>query len=412
MAKRTPALGFILITVLLDVIGIGIIIPIFPDLLKEIGGLTTGEASRVGNLLVTAYALMQFVFAPILGGISDQYGRRVVLLIALFGFTVDYLFLAFAPTITLFFIGRLFAGICGASFTTASAYVADVSPPEKRAQNFGMIGAIFGLGFIIGPLLGGFLGGLDIRLPFYVSAGLTFLNFIYGLFVLPESLPKSKRRSFSWKRANPIGSLNQLKKNEVILGLASALFFVYIAAHSVQSNWSYFGAEVFDWGPKEIGFSLMVVGVFVALVQAVLIRVVTKKVGEVKTIYLGLLFNFLGLILFAISDQLWMIYSFLVIYVLGGLAGPTLQGIMSSQVKSEEQGELQGGLTSLVSLTSIIGPPLMGTTFFYFTKSDDLYFPGASFALGAIMSLICIVLTYRTLRNYTAPKATSNEAAE
>lgn len=238
------------------------------------------------------------------------------------------------------------------------------------------------------------------------------MNFMYGLFVLPESLPKSKRRNFSWKRANPIGSLNQLKKSEIILGLASALFFVYIAAHSVQSNWSYFGAEVFDWGPKEIGFSLMVVGVFVALVQAVLIRVVTKKVGEVKTIYLGLFFNFLGLILFAISTEVWMIYGFLVVYVLGGLAGPTLQGIMSSQVKSEEQGELQGGLTSLVSLTSIIGPPIMGTTFFYFTKSDDLYFPGASFALGAILSLICIVLTYRTLRNYTGPKAASTEVAE
>lgn len=400
MAKKTPALGFILITVLIDVIGIGIIIPIFPDLLKEIGDLTTGEASRVGNLLVTAYALMQFVFAPILGGISDQYGRRIVLLIALFGFTIDYLFLAFAPTIALFFVGRLFAGICGASFTTASAYVADVSPPEKRAQNFGLIGAIFGLGFIIGPVIGGFLGGMDIRLPFYVSAVLTFLNFLYGLFVLPESLPKEQRRKFDWKRANPVGSLKQLRKSEVVLGLATALFFVYIAAHSVQSNWSYFGAEVFDWGPKEIGLSLMVVGVLVAVVQAVLIRTTTKKFGQVKTIYIGLFCNFLGLILFSVSSEVWMIYSFLVVYVLGGLAGPTLQGIMSSQVKNEEQGELQGGLTSLVSLTSIIGPPIMGYTFFYFTKSDELYFPGASFALGAILSLICVILTYRTLRNY------------
>ncbi len=400
MSKRTPALGFIFIVVLLDVIGLGIVIPIFPNLLSEIGNLTMGEASRVGNRLVTAYALMQFIFAPVLGGLSDKYGRRTVLLIALFGFTVDYLFLALAPTIALFFVGRLFAGICGASFTTATAYVADVSPPEKRAQNFGLIGAAFGLGFIIGPAIGGFLGDIDVRMPFYVAAGLTLVNFIYGLFVLPESLPKDQRREFNWKRANPIGSLGQLKKNTLILGLATALFFVYIAAYSVQGNWSYFGAEVFDWGPREIGISLTVVGVLVALVQAVLIRVSTKKFGQVKTVYIGLFCNFLGLALFAISTEVWMIYSFMAIYVLGGLSGPTLQGIMSSQVPNSEQGELQGGLTSLVSLTSIFGPIIMGEVFFYFTKNESLYFPGASFALGAILSLTCFILVLRALKGY------------
>ena len=409
MSKRTPAMGFILVTVLLDVIGIGIIIPIFPDLLKEIGGLSTGEAARTGNLLVTAYALMQFIFAPILGGISDQYGRRVVLLIALLGFTVDYLFLAFAPTIALFFIGRLFAGICGASFTTASAYIADVSPPEKRAQNFGLIGAAFGLGFIIGPLIGGFLGDIGVRIPFYAAAGLTFINFIYGYFILPESLPKENRRPFRWKRANPIGSLGQLKKNHVILGLATAMFFVYIAAHAVQSNWSYYGDEVLDWGPQEIGLSLSVVGILVALVQAVLIRIVTKKIGPVKTIYAGLVFNCLGLALFSIATEVWMIYSFLIVYVLGGLAGPTLQGIMSSQVPNSQQGELQGGLTSLVSLTSIFGPLIMGFIFFYYTETSTTYFPGASFALGALLSFVCIVLTYRTLRTYKEPAAIAEE---
>lgn len=404
MSQKTPALGFILVTVLIDVIGIGIIIPIFPKLLEEIGGLTTAEAAGIGALLVTAYAVMQFIFAPILGGISDQYGRRIVLLIALLGFTVDYLFLAFAPTIALFFVGRLFAGICGASFTTASAYVADISPHEKRAQNFGLIGAIFGLGFIIGPGIGGYLGGIDIRMPFYISAGLTFLNFLYGLFVLPESLPKSKRRMFSWKRANPIGSLNQLRNNEIILGLATALFFVYIAAHSVQSNWSYWGKEVFNWTPGQIGNSLMVVGILVALVQAVLIRFAVKIFGSVKTIYIGLIFNCIGLVLFSLATEVWMVYTFLAVYVLGGLAGPTLQGIMSSQVASDEQGELQGGLTSLVSLTSIIGPSIMGGVFYYFTKSEKLYFPGAAFALGAIFSLTCVLLTYRTLRNYNEVK--------
>ena len=398
MAKRTPALGFILTVVLIDIIGIGIVIPIFPDLLKEMGGINVSEASRIGNRLVTVYAMMQFVFAPILGGLSDRFGRRPVLLIALFGLGVDYLFLAMAPTITLLFVGRIFAGICGASFTTASAYVADVSPPEKRAQNFGLIGAAFGIGFIIGPALGGFIATFGVRVPFYVAAALTLINFLNGLFVLPESLPKEKRRKFEWKRANPIGSLAKLKQNNVVFGLAIALFFVYIAAHSVQSNWSYFGAEVFAWEPKDIGLSLTVVGVMVAAVQAGLIRVAVKKFGQVKTIYIGMFCNFLGLILFSISGQVWMIYAFLAVYVLGGLAGPTLQGIMSAQVPDSEQGELQGAMTSLVSLTSIFGPLIMGEIFAFFTTDGNPYFPGAAFALGAAFSLVCLLLMRKPLK--------------
>lgn len=409
MSKRTPGLGFIFAVVLIDIIGIGIVIPIFPELLKEMGGLTYGEASRVGGRLVTIYAIMQFVFAPILGGLSDRYGRRPVILIALVGLAVDYLFLAMAPTIALLFVGRIFAGICGASFTTASAYIADVSPPEKRAQNFGMLGAAFGLGFIIGPAIGGLLGAIDLRLPFYVAAGLTFINFLYGIFILPESLPKEKRRAFDWKRANPIGSLGKLRKNEIILGLATALFFVYIAAHSVQTNWSYFGAEQFGWETDDIGTSLTVVGVMVALVQAVLIRVATKKFGQVKTVYIGLLCNFLGLVLFAVTKEVWMLYAFLAVYVMGGLAGPTLQGILSAQVPNNEQGELQGAMTSLVSVTSIFGPIIMTETFFFFTKNPDLYFPGAAFALGAALSLVCFVLIYRLLSrtNVTGEQSTA-----
>ncbi len=404
MSKRTPALGFIFITVLIDIIGLGIVIPIFPDLFRELGNLTYGEASRVGTQLVTVYAIMQFIFAPILGGLSDKYGRRLVLLIALFGLSIDYLFLALAPTIALFFVGRIIAGICGASFTTASAYIADVSPPEKRAKNFGLLGAAFALGFIIGPAVGGLLGAYGLRVPFYVSAALTMVNFLYGYFVLPESLPQKDRREFSWKRANPIGSLKQLKKNPIVLGLSTALFFIYIAGHSVQSTWSYFGAEVFSWGTKEIGFSLTVVGVMVAIVQGGLIGVVIKKLGNKKTIYLGLFFNFAGLALFAFASQTWMLYTFLAVYVLGGLAGPTLQGIMSTQLPNNEQGELQGGLTSLMSLSSIFGPLMMGETFYFFTKPDH-YFPGAAFALGAVFSLVCLILSYRALKKLKEPKA-------
>ena len=403
MSKRTPALGFIFITVLIDIIGLGLVIPIFPDLLSELGNMSYGEASLTGTQLVTAYAIMQFIFAPILGGLSDKYGRRLVLLIALLGLAIDYLFLALAPTITLLFVGRIIAGMCGASFTTASAYIADVSPPEKRAKNFGMLGAAFALGFIIGPALGGLLGSVSLRFPFFISAGLTMLNFLYGFFFLPESLPKENRRNFSWKRANPVGSLRQLQKNPIIIGLAIALFFLYIAGHSVQSQWSYFGAEMFEWGPKDIGISLGVIGVMVAIVQGGLIGVVSKKLGNKKTIYLGLFFNLAGLILFSITTSETMLYSFLGVYVLGGLAGPTLQALMSSQVPNNEQGELQGGLTSLMSLSAIFGPIMMGITFKSFTVEEN-YFPGAPFALGAVFSLICLILCYRTLRKVKEPK--------
>ena len=401
MSKRTPALGFIFITVLIDIIGLGIVIPIFPDLFRELGGMTYGEAARVGGRLVTVYAVMQFIFSPILGGLSDKYGRRPVILISLIGLSTDYMFLALAPTISLLFVGRIIAGICGASFTTASAYIADVSAPEKRARNFGLLGAAFALGFIIGPAIGGLLGEFGLRVPFFVAGGLTLVNFLYGLFVLPESLSKGERRPFSWKRANPIGSLSQLKRNQIILGLATAFFFIYIAGHSVQTNWSYFGAEVFDWEPKDIGVSLAVVGVMVAAVQGGLIGIVTKKLGVKRTAYIGLFFNMLGLILFSMTKEIWMLYTFLAVYVLGGLAGPTLQGIMSSQLPNNEQGELQGGLTSLMSLASIFGPIIMTETFFYFTEgpgSEENYFPGAAFALGAVFSAICFLLVFRALQ--------------
>lgn len=399
MSNRTPALGFIFITVLIDVIGLGIVIPIFPDLISQIGDMSYAEAARIGGRLVTIYAVMQFVFAPILGGLSDQYGRKIVILISLLGLSIDYLFLALAPTIALFFVGRIIAGICGASFTTASAYIADVSAPEKRAKNFGMLGAAFALGFIVGPALGGFLGAYGLRVPFFVAAGLTGLNFIYGLFILPESLSKEERRSFTWKRANPIGAMGQLKKNPIILGLATALFFVYIASHAVQTNWSYFGAEVFAWKPKDIGFSLTIVGLMVAVVQGGLIGFFTKKFGNKTTVYVGLTMNLIGLLLFAFVTQTWMLYSVLAIYVLGGLAGPTLQGIMSSKLPKNEQGELQGGLTSLMSLAAVFGPIIMTETFYFFTnRNSDHYFPGAAFALGGIFSLVCLLLCARTFR--------------
>jgi len=401
MAKRTPALGFILFTVLLDVIGIGIIIPVIPGLLAELGIPDAGQASFTGGLLLFTYAFMQFLFAPILGGLSDQYGRRLVILIALFGLTIDYLVVAFAPTIAWLFAARIVAGICGASFSSASAYVADISAPEDRPKNFGMIGAAFGLGFILGPVMGGLLGQIDVRLPFFVSAGLTFLNFVYGYFVLPESLSVENRRKFEWKRANPIGSLKSLGKYPILKNLFIAFFIIYVASHSVQSNWSFFGKEVFDWDELDIGISLAVVGFFVAIVQAVLIGRAVKKFGQSKTIYIGLACNLTGFILFAIASEEWMIYSFLAVYVMGGLAGPTLQGIMSSEVPANEQGEFMGAITSLQNLGNIFGPLIMTGIFFYFTTSSNFYFPGAAFALAAIFSIVSGTIIYKTISKRT-----------
>ena len=401
MAKRTPALGFILFTVLLDVIGIGIIIPVIPGLLAELGIPDAGQASFTGGLLLFTYAFMQFLFAPILGGLSDQYGRRLVILIALFGLTIDYLVVAFAPTIAWLFAARIVAGICGASFSSASAYVADISAPEDRPKNFGMIGAAFGLGFILGPVMGGLLGQIDIRLPFFVSAGLTFLNFVYGYFVLPESLSIENRRKFEWKRANPIGSLKSLGKYPILKNLFIAFFIIYVASHSVQSNWSFFGKEVFDWDELDIGISLAIVGFFVAIVQAVLIGRAVKKFGQSKTIYIGLACNLTGFILFAIASEEWMIYSFLAVYVMGGLAGPTLQGLMSSEVPANEQGEFMGAITSLQNLGNIFGPLIMTGIFFYFTTSSNFYFPGAAFALAAIFSIVSGTIIYKTISKRT-----------
>jgi DHA1 family tetracycline resistance protein-like MFS transporter len=396
---RKASLGFILITVFVDVIGWGLIIPVMPDLIAGMKHIPVNIASAYGGWLLFAYAVMQFIFAPVLGNLSDKYGRRPVLLFSLLGFAVDYLFLALAPSYGWFFVGRIIAGITGASFTTASAYIADISTPEDRAKNFGMVGAAFGLGFIIGPAIGGMLSGFGIRAPFYAAAGLCFVNFLYGYFILPESLDKEHRRPFEWRRANPIGTLLQIKKYPAIAGLMIALFFVYLAAHAVQSNWSYFTEFRFSWSHKMIGYSLALAGLLVASVQAGLVRIVNPKLGNEKSVYIGLLFYSFGLFLFAFASQSWMMFAFLVPYCLGGIAGPALQAIMTGNVPRNEQGELQGALTSMMSITTIIGPLVMNNLFTWFTKqSAALYFPGAPFFLGGLLILLSTYLAYVSLR--------------
>ena len=399
MAKRNSALIFIFITLLIDIIGLGIIIPVLPTLIQELTGGTLSEASMYGGSMLLAYSSMQFVCAPIMGGLSDRYGRRPVLLASLFGFGIDYIFLAFAPTLAWLFVGRVIAGIMGASFTTGAAYIADVSTPETRAQNFGIIGAAFGLGFIIGPMLGGLLDEYGSRTPFMVSAGLSLLNWLYGFFILPESLKPENRRKFEWSRANPISSLLNLRRYPVIIGLVTSLILVYISAHAVQSNWAYYTMEKFKWTPRIVGFSLAVVGLVFAVVQGGLIRMIIPKLGNERSVYVGLGLNASGLLLFALATKTWMMFAFTVVYCLGGIAGPALQGIISTQVPANEQGELQGALTSLMSVTSIVGPPLMTFTFSYFTNSATPYYlPGAPMLLGAVLTIISTLLARTSLK--------------
>ena len=398
--NRKAAIGFIFITLLIDVTGLGLIIPVVPKLIEDL--LHTTNISKValfGGLLTFSYAIMQFLFAPVLGNLSDKYGRRPILLFSLLGFGLDYILLAFAPSIGWLFVGRIIAGITGASMTTASAYIADISTPETRAQNFGMIGAAFGLGFIVGPMIGGLLGEMGPRIPFLVAAGLALLNAAYGYFVLPESLDVSNRRAFDWKRANPISSLKNLSRFPAVAGLIISFFLIYVASHAVQSNWSYFNIEKFKWSPKMIGISLAVVGVLVSLVQGLLVRVVNPKIGNEKSVYVGLGLYTIGLVLFGLASQSWMMFVFLIPYCLGGISGPGLQAIISGSVPANEQGELQGSLTSIISITSIVGPLVMSNLFAFFTGPiAPFYFPGAPFMLAALLMLLSCFFAYKALR--------------
>ncbi len=392
------AISFIFLTLLIDITGLGIIIPVVPKLITELTGEGLSIASEYGGWLTFTYAIMQFVCAPILGNLSDRYGRRPVLLISLFGLGIDYLFLAFAPNIFWLFVGRLIAGIAGASFTTATAYIADISAPEKRAQNFGMVGAAFGIGFIIGPVLGGFLGQYGSRIPFIAAAALSLLNFLYGYFILPESLPKSKRRAFEWKNANPIQSVIRLRRYPQVLGLVGSLILVYLAGHAIQSVWTYYNMYKFGWNETLVGYSLGFIGLMVALVQGGLIRIVIPKLGQEKSLYTGLALYSLGYLLFTFATKSWMMFAFMIPYSLGGIAGPALQGIISTHVPDDEQGELQGTLTSMMSLTSIVGPLFMTHLFANFSgKEAILEFPGAPFLVGSILFLFSSIWAYRSI---------------
>lgn len=399
LKNKNAAVGFIFVTLLIDVLGIGIIIPVLPSLIQQFTGGDLSRASLNAGWLMASYAIMQFLFSPIFGGLSDQFGRRPVILASLFGFTIDYLILGFAPSLAWLFVGRIMAGITGASFTTAQAYIADVSKPEERAKNFGLVGAAFGLGFIIGPAVGGFLGHFGLRVPFFAAAALTLVNGLYGYFILPESLDASNRRKFEWSRANPWGSLKHLSRFPLISGLIGAFFCLHMAGQTHPSTWSYFTMKVFHWTPAEVGYSLAFVGLIVALVQGGLNRILIPMIGETKAVAWGLTLYGFGFFLFAFATKSWMMYAFMIPFGLGGIAGPALQSLITQQIPANEQGELQGGLTSLQSITTIFGPLLASNLFAYFTKpAAELHFPGAAFMMASVMVFIGLWIAMRTIR--------------
>ncbi len=392
-------MGFIFATILIDCTGFGIIIPIIPKLIEQLSGSNIAQASIVGGWLLFLYAIMQFLFSPILGGLSDRYGRRPVLLISLLGLGLDYFLLAMAPNIAWLIVGRLIAGICGASFTTAGAYIADVSPPEKRAQNFGMIGAAFGVGFIVGPLIGGLCSRWGLRAPFVAAGILSLLNFAFGLFFVPESLKKENQRKFDWKRANPLGTFINLKRHPQIIGLVTALLIMFIAGKTIETIWGYYNILKFDWTAPEIAYSLAFVGVLVSIVQGGLIRWFIPKFGQIRSIYIGILFYSLGLICFAFATSSWQMYLFLMPYCLGGLFGPAIQGLISNQIPDNEQGEIQGVFAALMSISAILSPVIMTNLFYYFSKPGaPVYFPGAAFALSSLLSVIAALVIFISLR--------------
>ena len=386
---RRPAVLFILITMMIDAMGIGLMVPVLPDLLQEVGAGDLGRAALWGGVLATAFAVMQFLFGPVLGGLSDRYGRRPVLLVSLVFMALDYLVMALAGSIWLLLAGRIIGGITASTQATANAYMADISAPEDRAANFGLIGAAFGIGFVLGPLIGGFLAEWGTRAPFYAAAALSGLNAIFGYIVLKETLPKAARRPFSWRRANPLGAFVQMRALPGV-GALLLVFFLYQVAFTVYpSVWSFFGKERFGWEPSMIGLSLALFGIMMAVVQGGLIRPVIGLLGERGTVAFGHYFDIAAFVAIAFVASGTLALILVPVAALAAVITPALQGIMSKSVGPDQQGELQGALVSVGALATILSPMLMTATFARFTAADTpVYLPGAPFLLSALLIAI------------------------
>lgn len=386
---------FIVLVVIIDTSGFGIIFPVLPQLLSDLLESDISTSAKYGGWLSFTYALMQFIFAPILGNLSDEYGRRPVLLSSLLGFSIDCIFLAFSQNILWLFIGRTIAGITGASFSVASACIADISTDSDRTKNFGLINAGFGLGFIIGPAIGGILAQFGTHAPFVFSACLSFSNFIIGYFFFPESLRVDSRRKFDWKRANPLGALKHLQKFPLVRNLILAMFLLSIANHSMESVWAFFTIERFQWNNALIGYSLAFIGALSVMVQLGFVELLVKTIGEKRMLLWGMLLTSFGFFLFAFTPWQWLLFVGIVTLIFGGVQNTAMQSIISSAIPNNEQGELQGALASLLGFTTFIAPPMMTYSFSYFTDSHGTwYFPGMPFFLAGLLSLLGVILCF------------------
>ena len=390
---------FVFVTVVLDAVGIGIIIPVMPELLQELSGLSVGQAAIWGGYLSFSYALMQFLLSPAIGNLSDRFGRRPVLLISLFMLGIDYLIMAVAPSLWILFIGRILAGIAAATYSTCNAVIADITPKDKRAAAFGLIGAAFGVGFILGPAIGGLIGELGTRAPFVAAALVAFANFAYGWFMMPETLPKDQRRPFDVGRANPLGAFTQIAKVPMVAWFVLVSFLFSLAHNVYPAMWSFYTTEKFKWDPWEIGVSLAAVGICMALVQGWLIRYILNWLGEVRTAILGFVVEIIALTGIALATKGWMIYALMPLAALGNIVSPALTALMANRIPDDAQGELQGIISSAQSITTILSPIMMTQLFGAFTASGAPYIPGAPFYAAAVLMALALVPFWIGLRH-------------
>ena len=390
---RTPAIGFIFVTLLLIVLGFGIVIPVLPGLVTEFKGNNLASGSIWYGTLFAAFSAMQFVSAPVLGALSDRYGRRRVILIAAAGSSIDYVIMGLAPSLGWLFVARLISGMTAGAFATCNAYIADVTPPERRAAGFGMVGAAFGIGLVIGPALGGYLGHISLRLPFFVSAGCVGLNGLYGFFVLPESLPPEKRRPFAWARANPVNSLLALRRFRGVMDLAGVYFIYMIGQVMMQSIWVLYMGYRFHWGLDKVGLSLTVAGIGTAVVQGRFVRPIIARLGERRGLILGLALSCLAFIGYGSVPWDWGVFAVIIVASFGGVAGPATQSLVTRHVPADEQGAVQGSLSGLQSLASILAPVVATWSFGACIKDGALVrLPGVAFYEAAALMLLAVAL--------------------
>jgi DHA1 family tetracycline resistance protein-like MFS transporter len=398
-AERRPALGFIFVTLVLIVLGFGILVPVLPALVTQFEGGSIAQGSHWFGWLVGVFALMQFVASPVLGALSDHYGRRRVILISLAGSAIDYVIMGLAPNLAWLFVARMISGMTAGSLATCNAYIADVTPPEGRARAFGLVGAAFGLGFVAGPALGGLLGHFSLRLPFFVAAGCVAVNGLYGAFVLPESLPASRRRKFSWRRANPVGSLMALRRFRGVFDLAGTYFLYMFGSVMLQSTWVLYTAYRFGWGPQQVGFSLMVIGGLSAFVQLRFVQPIMEWLGQRRGLAAGLLLSVVAFAGYGLAGRGWMIYAIAVVGALGGITGPATQALITRHVPHTEHGAVQGSLAGLASLAGIFAPMIAASSFgACISPGAPLPLPGIAFFEAGVLFLCALALAVASFR--------------